>query len=341
MKTSFFYANEESELQIYLASKNYQQIVCIADAHTNGFCMPIVKKIFPFLQTTAQIIIPEGEQNKNISTCIYVWHEMEKMQLEKNTLLVCVGGGMLSDLAGFVASTYKRGIDTMLIPTTLLSMVDACIGGKTAIDFSGNKNNIGTYHLPIACYVHPIFLHTLPERILQSGIGEMMKHALLSSTDKWHTYRTLKIEDFYSKEKIRESVEFKNNIVEQDLHDASLRQSLNFAHSIAHAIESYSLQGAIPLYHGEAVLLGIRHELILSHLIFQLPHSIIFDYEQWLKQCFPELHFNYTLADIQSFLQHDKKNRDGYRMSLLKEIGVCETQVRVSEAQLQESFKLF
>ncbi len=310
----------------------------LADANTNGFCIPVWKKLFPAFKGASSIVIPKGEQNKTLEVCSLIWHELDKFQADRSTLLINIGGGMVSDMGGFAASVYKRGIEFINIPTTFLAMVDACYGGKTGIDFHGVKNNLGTFLHPSAIYIHPIFLQTLDERILQSGLAESIKHALLSSSDHLNKLSTCPFNEMISMDMIRLSLETKIAIVEHDEKDEGKRQSLNLGHTIGHAIESYSLQTSTPLLHGEAVILGLLHELKLSERIFGLSVEVTIQIEALLKKFFSSLQFEYAFSDIQKFLQHDKKNHGGIRMSLLKQIGECEIQVPVTNNQIQETF---
>ncbi|GBL34617.1 3-dehydroquinate synthase [Filimonas sp.] len=184
MISRLFYEGHERELLSYINEKNYSQIILLADANTNGYCIPVLKKLIPAFKTSSLIIIPKGEQNKTLEVCTLIWHELDKLKADRYTLLINIGGGMVSDIGGFASSVYKRGIDFINVPTTLLAMVDACYGGKTGIDFNGFKNSLGSFQHPSAIYIHPVFLQTLDERVLQSGLAESIKHAMLSSEDQ-------------------------------------------------------------------------------------------------------------------------------------------------------------
>ena len=335
---NIFYQEEESAFSDFLSEQKYTQYILLADANTNGFCIPLFKKLLPQFNTSSLIVIPQGESNKNLATCNLIWSELDRLRADRSSVLINIGGGMISDIGGFAASVYKRGIDFMNIPTTLLSMVDACYGGKTAIDFNNIKNNIGTFQHPKAIYIQTSFLKTLDHSILKSGIAETIKHALISSADWWHQMIQFQEQEFYSLATIQKSLQIKVALVMQDERDYGIRQTLNFGHTIGHAIESYSLTTAQPLLHGEAILLGMIHELKISEDLFNLDPTILIQLLKLKETLFPNLIFNYTFHDIKPFLKHDKKNKDGIRMSLLNELGNCDIHVLVSDENIESTF---
>lgn len=331
--TILFEQGNEKELNSFL--EKYSQCILLADAKTNGFCVPHVRNKIATLKNASLIIIPDGEHNKNVETCKLVFDQLLYLRADKNSILIHVGGGMVSDLGGFCASVYQRGIAFMNIPTTLLSMVDASVGGKTAIDFSGIKNMIGTFQHPEAVYLNPIFLNSLSEKNLASGIAEMVKHALLQNVASWKSMLDFEKEEFYTIEQIQKSVKFKLELVSQDEFDKDKRQALNFGHTIGHAIESLSLKKNQALLHGEAIMYGMMEELKLSVKLFGLNPSILTDYNSLMKRHFDYLDFKYSFEELKPFLLADKKNKDGIRMSLLKNIGDCQTQRLVSELEIE------
>jgi len=335
---NIFYQEEESAFSDFLSEQKYTQYILLADANTNGFCIPLFKKLLPQFNTSSLIVIPQGESNKNLATCNLIWSELDRLKADRSSVLINIGGGMISDIGGFAASVYKRGIDFMNIPTTLLSMVDACYGGKTAIDFNNIKNNIGTFQHPTAIYIQTAFLKTLDLSILKSGIAETIKHALISSADWWHQMIQFQEQEFYSLATIQKSLQAKINIVLQDERDYGIRQTLNFGHTLGHAIESYSLTTSSPLLHGEAILFGMMHELKISEALFKLDPQILKQFTKLKESLFPHLDFDYSFEAIKTFLQHDKKNKDGIRMSLLNELGNCDIHVLVSEKNIESTF---
>lgn len=339
MTTQLFYSGEEANFRQFLENCGADQFILLADANTNGFCVPVFKELFPFLSSSPLIVIPQGEENKTIKVCTLIWEQLIRFEASRKTVLISIGGGVLSDIGGFAASVYKRGIRFVNIPTTLLSMVDACYGGKTGIDFLHAKNLIGTFQLPIVIFCNPYFILTLDQRILKSGIAEIIKHALLSSSAWWHQLQHASIESCCSIETIKHCLQVKKEFTDEDLLDEGTRQSLNLGHSVGHAIESYSLQTTSPLLHGEAIILGLIHELKISQQIFQLPSQLIEELISLKNKFFPDLKFEYTMDDIKPFLIQDKKNHQGLRMSLLRNIGEVEIQVKVTIEQIQNSFQ--
>lgn len=333
-----FFEGQENELITLINAKKYDQIYFLADSKTNGLCLPILKKIFPFFDNYSFIVIPDGEANKSIEIVQFIWKEMLGKSISRNSLLINLGGGVLTDMGGFAASTYKRGIDFLNIPTTLLAMVDASTGGKTGINFNEIKNCIGTFQEPIATYINPIFLVTLSERHLLNGAVEMLKHALLHSENLWNEVKNYSLQDFISLKAIQQSIAIKQQIVEQDFNDNGVRQSLNIGHTIGHAIESYSYQTTTPLLHGEAVLLGLIHEQILAETILNTDTKIKIELLEIKQQLFPTLNFTYSFENIISSLLQDKKNTALIKMSLLQSIGNCKIKVEVSIEELKKSF---
>jgi 3-dehydroquinate synthase len=258
-----------------------------------------------------------------------------QQKADKQSVLLNVGGGMVSDIGAFAASTYKRGIDFVNIPTTLLAMVDASFGGKNGIDFDDTKNAIGSFANPSAVYFNTHFLKTLPNSVLRSGIAEILKHALVSSADFLDDTLKLEINDFYSSSIIQKSIAFKSEIVRIDPYDEGIRQTLNLGHSIGHALESLTLYSPQPLLHGEAVMLGLIYELMISHLVFQLPVTIVHKVIAFKERIFGDLKCVFDYTAIEKYIGNDKKNRAQIRMSLLETIGNCRWQVPVSVQQLQ------
>ncbi len=334
MTTHLFYAGDEIAFQQFVESKGYTKFVLLSDANTHGFCVPVLKKLCPFLTSTYQIVIPQGEVNKTLDVATLIWEELANMEADRQTLLVNVGGGMLCDLGGFCASIYKRGIDCINLPTTLLAMVDASLGGKTGVDFNGTKNFLGTFQHPIAIFVLPQFLQTLSERILRSGMAEMIKHQLLDGQVPHGSQ-----EAFTSLAQIKWSIQFKESIVQQDPHDRGIRQILNFGHSIGHAIESASMYAAYPLLHGEAILLGMIVELRLSELMFAISHRIRKDVIDIQQSLFQDLPNQFSFDQLRAFLIQDKKNRQGITMSLFIKEGVCGYRILVSEDLIQQALQ--
>lgn len=332
MSTHLFYTGEEIAFKQFVVSKNYTKIVLLSDANTHGFCVPVLKQKMPLFDLTYQVVIPQGESNKQLDIACYIWEELAKIGADRQTLLVNVGGGVLSDLGGFCASVYKRGIDYMNIPTTLLAMVDASIGGKTGLDFKGYKNFLGIFAHPVAVYISPLFLQTLAERNLRSGMAEMIKHQLLGG-QVLHASQ----DELTSLTQIQWSIQYKESIVMQDPQDDGLRQILNLGHSLGHAIESASFSTSFPLLHGEAIILGLIIELRLSELMFDLSKQIRLELISIQQRLFADLPKHFSYETLKSFLLHDKKNNQGIKMSLLTAKGACGYGFYVTEELIQQA----
>jgi 3-dehydroquinate synthase len=336
MKQPLFIFDDKS-LETFISVGSYSQVIILADVKTNGFCVNVLKKLLPSLRNTDLIVIPDGDQNKNISTCQLIWDQLIDLKAGRHSLLLNVGGGMVCDTGGFAASVYKRGIPFVNVPTTLLAMADAAHGGKTGINSDGLKNVIGVFQQAEAVYIQPLFLQTLDDRNLRSGIAEILKHALLQGTEVFQKILHLPCEAFYTAAVIQEAMAFKNTIVQQDPLDQGVRQTLNLGHSIGHAIESYALKNDRPLLHGEAVMLGLIYELMISHELFQLPLLLIEEICQFKNRIFPQLNFSFSFEDIEPVILNDKKNDADIRMSLLRHPGDCTWQVPVSGSQVKSA----
>ena len=219
-------------------------------------------------------------------------------------------------------------------------MVDASYGGKTGIDFNGIKNQLGTFKGAEAVWIQPTFLQTLNQKVLVSGLAESFKHALIKDASWWSSFKTLTIFEACTSSFIQHSLLIKKNIVDQDPLDINQRQKLNFGHTIGHAIESYSLQTAKPLLHGEAIMLGMLYELRISEKIFGIDDIIRIELALLKQRFFPDLELHFSFNELIPFLLHDKKNSQGIRMSLLSKLGECQIQVPVSIEQIREVCEL-
>jgi len=294
---------------------NYSKVGILVDENTKRNCLHKLPKI----ESSIIIEIKSGEEYKNITTSNFIWEQLTKHNFDKNALLINLGGGVIGDMGGFCASTYKRGIDFIQIPTTLLSMVDASVGGKLGIDFNGLKNQIGLFSNPKSVIINPQFLDTLPENQLKSGFGEVVKHALISDKNLWETIRNSSFNNLDWKGIIETSVRIKNNIVLIDPKENGERKKLNFGHTYGHAIESYYLQKETPILHGEAIFMGIILESELSSLTDSDKNQI----KDYILSNFQLPHFP-SKSELLTFIRNDKKNLDEkINFSLLEEIGDC------------------
>ncbi|MBC8111772.1 MAG: 3-dehydroquinate synthase, partial [Verrucomicrobia bacterium] len=248
-------------LRVFFATRTYSQVAILTDANTATVCYPDLKSALPPHQL---IQVQPGEEAKNLETCAIIWQHLTDQQLDRHSLVLVLGGGVLGDMGGFCAATYKRGIDFVLMPTTLLAQVDASIGGKLGIDFNHFKNHIGVFQTPVTTLISPAFLKTLPERELRSGFAEIIKHCLISDAQMWDAIRTKSLAQQDWNELIPHSVSFKTRVIDKDPREKGLRKILNFGHSIGHALESYFLDTDHRLFHGEAIAIGMIVEAWLS-----------------------------------------------------------------------------
>ena len=294
------------------------QVFILTDENVAPFWLPEVASWLR-CDPAVDIVIKPGEHHKNLQTVQRIWKTLLKQHADRNALLVNLGGGTITDLGGFAASTYKRGIKFINIPTTLLAMVDAAIGGKTGIDFGGGKNQIGTFADAEEVLIKPDFLMTLPEREIRSGLDEMLKYGFVSDAN------LLKINADDYQRYIARCGEIKHGIVSQDPYESGLRKTLNFGHTLGHAIESHSLTTDYPLLHGEAVALGMAAALWLSEKKLGLDSAVLQDYEKRLPLLLSEAEVNLTEADMDPILEYlsfDKKNNgEKPQFVLLKAVG--------------------
>ena len=325
-------------LRVQELFSNYKTENCflLFDANTIKDCDPVIRKLFPKFNQSKRIIIPAGDQYKNMEKTMVIWDTLAVYGAGRNSLLLNVGGGMITDIGGYSASCYKRGIDFVNIPTSLLGMVDASIGGKTGINFRNYKNQIGVFADPEFVFLHSDFLRTLPRNELRSGLAEMIKHQLLFNKSALELIlKRPEVKDWTTNENILENIEYKKAIVEQDYTDQGLRQCLNFGHTIGHALESFSHKRKTPLLHGEAVLLGMIEELKLSEKRFNTPPQIRAILVAVKKKFFPFLDFKYRFEKLIPFLEQDKKNDQEIRFSLLADVAKPKIQVGISLETLE------
>lgn len=285
--------------------------------------------------------IPDGEQHKTLATVERIWQFLLDHRATRDDVLVCVGGGVICDLGGFAASTYKRGMPHINVPTTLLAMVDAASGGKTGFDYAGIKNAIGTYAQPLDTLVLPSLIATLPPRELLSGYGEMLKHALLDTPDHWHQLLRLDLETEEGVQAlmplIARSRAVKERIVAADPREHGLRRALNLGHTVGHALEAQMLDSGQPQPHGYCVVWGMVAALYLSAVRCGFPREALRQLEQTMLRYYGRPVCNcQDLSRLLDLMQQDKKNTaEGVRFTLLQRIGepVSET---VSPSDLQE-----
>lgn len=312
--------------------RGYSKVAVLADANTRAHCYERVRGQLP---AHTLIVIPAGERHKNLATCQQVWQQMTEAGLDRHAVLVAIGGGVVGDLAGFCASTYKRGIECILIPTTLLAMADASIGGKTGIDFGAFKNHLGTFAQPRMTWIVTGFLDTLPSAELRSGFAEVVKHALISDRNLWHRLREKPLAKHNFTALVKHSVALKSHVVQEDPRESGLRKILNFGHTIGHALEGYSLGTPSPLLHGEAIAAGMVIEAFIAWKKRLLKETEFAEIRDYVLEVFGKI----SLVDEGEWLKalkQDKKNK-GNRilMALPKSIGKAVFDVPVSEQEIR------
>lgn len=341
--------NSLSGLSQFILKKNYSSVLILLDENTRKHCLPKIKKYVPQFHTAKIISTKSGEKNKNINTCIYIWKELSRQNAGRKSLLINLGGGVVSDIGGFAASTYKRGIDFINIPTTLLAQVDASVGGKTGIDFLDYKNHIGTFAFPKAVFIQTDLLLTLQKRQVNSGMAEVIKHALIADMRYWKKIITQSLsekasERVYGKaeEMVLRSVQIKNKIVSADPYENGQRKLLNFGHTIGHAIETASLKTNKPLLHGEAIAIGMICEAYLSAKYYKLADKDLHDITWFLMGFYHPTPVKYSLKKLISLMKQDKKNNDSeINFTLLRFIGKADINHSCTKEQIKQALKYF
>ena len=304
----------------------YSEVAILVDENTRKNCLNKLPKI----PNSKVIEIKSGEKNKNISTCNFIWQELTNHNFSKNSLLINLGGGVIGDMGGFCAATYKRGIDFIQIPTTLLAMTDASIGGKLGVDLLALKNQIGLFTNPKSVLIYPDFLESLPLNQLKSGFAEVLKHALISDKNLWNEILNTSFEKLNWNEIILLSVEIKNKIVLSDPKEKGERRKLNFGHTYGHAIESFYLKKSTPILHGQAIALGMLIESKMS----SLSESEKVEITAFILSNFT-LPYNPAKNQLINFMRNDKKNLDEkINFTLLDGIGSCTINNFFSEDEL-------
>lgn len=314
----------------------HDRLFILTDEHTHRLCLPQLQNI-PAIQDATEIIIGAEDVHKNLETLASVWQALSEQGATRHSLLINLGGGMVTDLGGFAAATFKRGIAYINIPTTLLSMVDASVGGKTGINFNGLKNEIGVFAPVSSVLLETEFLRSLDAHNFFSGYAEMLKHGLISTPEhlaELLSFDTEQIDYAALKAMVGRSVQVKENIVEQDPKEHGIRKALNLGHTIGHAFESLALAENRPVLHGYAVAWGIVCELYLSHIKTGFPKEKMRQTIQFIKENYGAFAFNCKQYDrLYELMLHDKKNTAGIiNFTLLKEVGdICLNQTADKE----------
>ncbi len=304
----------------------YSKVGILVDENTKRDCL----KKLPKIPGVLIIEIESGEKNKTIDSCNFIWHRLTNNNFDRNSLLINLGGGVIGDMGGFCASTYKRGINFIQIPTTLLAMVDASIGGKVGVNTHDLKNQIGLFSNPNSVIINPAFLETLSTDQLKSGFAEVIKHVLISNQMLWQDISNSSFEELDWRHIIETSIKIKNEIVLKDPKENNERKKLNFGHTYGHAIESYYLKKGNPILHGEAIFMGIILETELSSLSLEEKNQI----KNYILSNFQLPHYP-SKSELLNFIWNDKKNlKERINFSLLKAIGSCTVDNLFSEDEL-------
>jgi 3-dehydroquinate synthase len=324
MNQSVIIAPIAGSLVQFLSSANYSKIIVIADNNTKRHCYPLLKLSLPKHRL---VVIKAGEPHKILATCEVIWEAMTAEELDRHALVINIGGGVIGDMGGFCAAVYKRGIDFIQIPTTLLSQVDASVGGKLGIDFQGFKNHLGVFQIPNSVLIDPVFLKSLPEREIRSGFAEIIKHCLIADEEKWKEISAKDFEEQNWANLIAHSVKIKQQVVEKDPTEKGLRKILNFGHTLGHAVETYFLSKPANqrLYHGEAIAVGMIMESYLSLKKGLINESLMREIEEFIFATYGKVQIGEKdVEPIISLTRQDKKNRGNeIRFSLLTGAGSC------------------
>ena len=306
----------KKELSRYLSEHHYDKIFVLTDTHTHQLCLPIIQPL-TYIEQATSIIIEAGDTNKNLYQLTTVWEVLSNSGASRNSLLINLGGGMITDLGGFAGATFKRGLHTLNIPTTLMASVDAAVGGKTGINFNRLKNEIGSFYIPDCVLIDCVFLQTLDRENLLSGYAEMIKHGLIDSESTLNlllsfNLDTKKINTGILNKLVKESITIKERFVTEDPKERGIRKALNLGHTVGHAFESLSFEMKHPILHGHAVAAGLVSELYLSYQCCGFPIETLRRTVNFIKTHYPPFPVECDAYEtLYELMKHDKKNEAG------------------------------
>jgi 3-dehydroquinate synthase len=348
-KNAIVYFNSEvyTELNKYIKTTLPSKIFILVDTNTHDYCLPKFLEQIESGDIEIEVMeMPNGEEHKTIDICSGVWEALSEYNADRKSLLINLGGGVVTDLGGFVASTYMRGISYINVPTSLLAMVDASVGGKTGVDLGALKNQVGVINEGEMVAVDTSFLDTLPPKEMVSGFAEMLKHGLIFDKNYWNTLTHLEALNISDLDQlIYDSVIIKNKVVTSDPTEQGLRKILNFGHTLGHAIESYFLENAdkTPLLHGEAIAIGMLLESYLSTKICGLTNDDLETITDGILKTFTKVEISKNDQKvIIDLLKHDKKNSHGVvKFVLLEAIGQPKIDCVVSNELITEAFDYY
>lgn len=331
---------ESSLQQILELDFAHAKKVIIVDENTHDNCLEALLTQYTALKEAEVILLPPGEENKVMEICFQVWEALTEYKIGRRDLIINLGGGVITDLGGFIASIYKRGVQFINMPTSLLAMVDASSGGKTGIDLGPYKNQLGLFAYPICTIIDPGFLHTLPDNEKVWGKAEMLKHGLIANRTHWDALKEKDVHDI-SSDDIAASVAIKNDIVLRDPKEENERKKLNFGHTIAHALEAYFIDKS-PLPHGYAVGLGLLVESKISMDTELLSKEAYYEIEHFILQQYDKIDNISSIGQtLLGYMQNDKKKEgEEYNFTLLSNIGEANINNAVEEAIILEALKV-
>lgn len=330
---------ESSFNSVLLNNYAHSKIVIIVDENTHDSCLEYLLTTFDVLKEAEVMLLPAGEENKVMEVCFQVWEALSEYQVGRKDLIINLGGGVVTDMGGFIASIFKRGIDFMHIPTSLLAMVDAAIGGKTGIDLGPLKNQLGVFAHPKMIYVDPIFLGSLPAEEFLNGYAEMLKHGLIYDKALWDKLKVMNdLAQMADVETLMQCIAVKQTIVEQDPLEKGIRKVLNYGHTVGHAIEGYFMDKE-PVAHGHAVAIGMLAEAHIAYKRTTLAKEAFHEIETIILQHFPMIHLEEgDITEIIRLTLHDKKNEQNkINCTLLSAIGDSMIDCFVSTDEISEA----
>jgi len=337
--------NIEKDLAQLLQTLSYDGLFLLTDKNTQDYCLPLIQSL-PEIRTAKKFSISAGDENKNIESLSNVWKFLSEKGANRKSLLINLGGGMLTDLGGFAAATFKRGIRFLNIPTTLLGAVDAAVGGKTGINFADLKNEIGAFAPAITVLIDSNFFKTLDTTQLLSGYAEMLKHSLLSSEEQLNDLLRFDLDNLNYEllnNLLFESVLIKEQIVEEDPTEQGVRKALNLGHTFGHAFESLALETKRPIQHGYAVAWGLVCELYLSFIQLGFNKNVLMKIACFVKENYGVFTFDCkNYKRIYELMQHDKKNETGViNFTLLKAVGDIQINQTANKKEIEETLDFY
>lgn len=320
------------------------RLIILLDDNVREYCLPVFKNMLAEIEVSEVIEIKSGENFKNIEQSVFIWNELTRLNVDRDALLINLGGGIVTDIGGFAAATYKRGLPFINYPTTLLGMIDAAIGGKTGIDFSGFKNQVGLFTDPLSVIIDPIFLNTLDDMQWQSGYAEVLKYALIMDRELWRMLEGKNYHEVTDWNKvIIKAAKDKIDIVRYDAFEKGIRKNLNFGHTIGHAFESYFMKSGQSITHGKAIAAGMICETWISEKLYGEDCVILEEIEGLIDLNFERLAIpSDKIPLVLDLMRQDKKVREGkLQFSLIKKIGKALHNVEVEMEMVIDSIEYY